>query len=214
MKTLIAIPAMDMVHTIFFKSVVGMDRVGETAFSLTSSSLVYDARNTLAKKAIEDKCDRILWLDSDMDFQPDLMKRLSADLDEGYEFVSGLYFKRKAPVQPVIYKEVGYFHHPDKKEVTPVALCYEDYPLDSIFEVKGCGFGAVMMTVDLMERVVAEFGAPFSPVLGFGEDLSFCKRVTHIGGKMYCDSRVKLGHVGQGTITEETYLQLRGDSNG
>lgn len=214
MRTLIAIPAMDMIHTIFFKSVVSLDKVGETAFSLTSSSLVYDARNTLAKKAIEDKCDRILWLDSDMDFQPDLMKRLSADLDEGYEFVSGLYFKRKAPIQPVIYQEVGYYTHPDKNEVTPVALCYEDYPKDEIFEVKGCGFGAVMMTVDLMERVVAEFGAPFSPILGFGEDLSFCKRVTHIGGKMYCDSRVKLGHVGQGTITEETYFQMRGDKNG
>lgn len=214
MRTLIAIPAMDMIHTIFFKSVVSLDKVGETAFSLTSSSLVYDARNTLAKKAIEDKCDRILWLDSDMDFQPDLMKRLSADLDEGYEFVTGLYFKRKAPIQPVIYQEVGYYTHPDKNEVTPVALCYEDYPKDEIFEVKGCGFGAVMMTVDLMERVVAEFGAPFSPILGFGEDLSFCKRVTHIGGKMYCDSRVKLGHVGQGTITEETYFQTRGDKNG
>ena len=213
MKTLIAIPAMDMIHTIFFKSVVSLDKVGETAFSLTSSSLVYDARNTLSKKAIEDKCDRILWLDSDMDFQPDLMKRLSADLDEGYEFVTGLYFKRKAPIQPVIYKEVGYYHSEDKKEVTPVALCYEDYPKDSIFEVKGCGFGAVMMTVDLLNRVVAEFGAPFSPILGFGEDLSFCKRVTHIGGKMYCDSRVKMGHVGQGTITEDTYFATRGDRN-
>ena len=212
MKTLIAIPALDSVPTVFFKCYSSMDKVGETGFSVTQSSLVYDARNTLARTAIDQKFDRIFWLDSDMDFQPDLMKRLSADLDEGYEFVCGLFFKRKAPIQPVIYKEVGYYHKDN--EVTPVALCYEDYPKDQIFEVNGCGFGAVMMSVDLVKRVVAEFGAPFSPILGFGEDLSFCKRVTHIGGKMYCDSRIKVGHIGTGVITEEIYLQTRGDNNG
>lgn len=212
MKTLIAIPALDMIHTVFFKSVIGMDKVGETAFTLTQSSLVYDARNTLARKAIDDKCDRILWLDSDMEFQPDLMKRLSADIDDGYEMVCGIFFKRKAPIMPVVYKDVGYFTKDN--EVTPVAIPYEDYPKDQIFEIKGCGFGAVMMTVELLNRVVAEFGAPFSPILGFGEDLSFCKRVTHIGGKMYCDSRIKVGHIGSGVITEEIYLQTRGDNNG
>lgn len=209
MKTLIAIPAMDMLHTVFFKSVVGLDKVGEVRFALTSSSLVYAARNTLAKQAVDEGFDRVLWLDSDMEFGPDFMKRLSADLDEGLEMVSDLYFKRKAPVEPCIYKEVGYYHKEESKEVTPVALTYEDYPRDSVFEIGGCGFGGVMMSVDLIKRVVQEFGSPFSPVMGFGEDLSFCKRVSHVGAKMYCDSRVKMGHVGQGTITEETYFQTR-----
>lgn len=209
MKTLVAIPAMDMLHTVFFKSVVGLDKVGDVRFGLTSSSLVYTARNALAKQAIDEGFDRVLWLDSDMEFASDFMKRLSADIDDGCEMVSGLYFKRKAPVEPVIYKEVGYYHSEETKEVTPVALTYEEYPKDELFEVGGCGFGGVMMTVDLIKRVVAEFGQPFSPVMGFGEDLSFCKRVSHIGAKMWCDSRAKMGHVGQGTITEETYLQTR-----
>lgn len=209
MRTLIAIPAMDMMHTIFVKSLIGLDRVGQTQIAFTSSSLVYDARNGLAKKAVSEGFDRMLWLDSDMEFGADFMKRLSADIDDGCEMVCGLYFKRKAPVEPVIYKEVGYYHSEETKEVTPVALSYEDYPKDELFEVGGCGFGGVMMTVDLIKRVVAEFGQPFSPVMGFGEDLSFCKRVSHIGAKMWCDSRAKMGHVGQGTITEETYLQTR-----
>lgn len=206
MKTLVAIPAMDMVHTIFFRSCMMMERVGETRFALTSSSLVYDARNNLCKQAVAEKFDRVLWFDSDMEFAPDVMRKLSADLDEGLEFVTGIYFKRRAPVQPCVYKEVGYYHSEEKKEVTPVALSYDDYPRDQLFEIGGCGFGGCMMTVDLIKRVAKEFGAPFSPILGFGEDLSFCKRVAHVGGKMWCDSRVKLGHVGLGTITEETYL--------
>ena len=52
MKILVAMPCMDMVHTTFFKSVIAMERIGEVRFSLTCSSLIYDARNTLAKQEI------------------------------------------------------------------------------------------------------------------------------------------------------------------
>lgn len=209
MRTLIALPCMDMVHTVFLKALMGMDRVGDTHFSISCSSLVYDARNTLAKQAVIEGFDRVLWLDSDMDFSPDLLKRLSADMDEGREMVSGLYFKRKAPVKPVIYKELGFWRDKEKDEVTPIAIPYEDYPKDDIFTIAGCGFGGCLVSVDLIKRVGDKFGLPFSPLMGFGEDLSFCSRVSQLGVEMFCDSRVKMGHVGLGTITEETYFQTR-----
>lgn len=209
MRTLIALPCMDMVHTVFLKALMGMDRVGDTHFSISCSSLVYDARNTLAKQAVIEGFDRVLWLDSDMDFSPDLLKRLSADMDEGREMVSGLYFKRKAPVKPVIYKDLGFWRDKEKDEVTPIAIPYEDYPKDDIFTIAGCGFGGCLVSVDLIKRVGDKFGLPFSPLMGFGEDLSFCSRVSQLGVEMYCDSRVKMGHVGLGTITEETYFQYK-----
>lgn len=207
MRTLIAIPCMDMVHTTFLKSVLGMDRVGECRFSITCSSLVYDARNSLAKQAVTEGFDRILWLDSDMDFQTDLLKRLSADLDEGRDFVSGLYFKRRAPFVPVVYKELGYYHSEELDEVSPIAVSYTDYPRDSVFPVAGAGFGGVLMKTEIVKRVGDKFGLPFSPIMGFGEDLSFCMRCKDLGIELYCDSRVKMGHVGLGTITEETFLK-------
>ena len=210
MKYLIAIPCMDMVHTVFLKSLIGLDKPDDTKFGLTCSSLVYDARNTLARKAMDEGYDRVLWLDSDMEFDSDLMKRLAADMDEGIDFVAGLYFKRKAPVIPVIYKEVGYYKGVDET-VTPIAVSFEDYPLDQIFEIAGAGFGGCMVSVDLIRKVTEKHGLPFSPILGFGEDLSFCKRVEDVGGKMYCDSRVKLGHVGLASVTESVYLSQRGE---
>ena len=200
---------MDMVHTTFMKSLIGMERVGECRFSITCSSLVYDARNTLAKQAVTEGFDRMLWLDSDMDFDPDLLVRLSEDMDEGRELVSGLYFKRKAPVKPVIYKEVGLYQSKVDESVTPVALPYEDYPRDSIFPIAGCGFGGVLVSVDLVKRVGDKYGLPFSPIVGFGEDLSFCLRASELGAELWCDSRVKMGHVGLGTITEDTYFNTR-----
>ena len=209
MKTLIALPCMDMVHTIFMKSLMGMDRVGQTGFAFSCSSLIYDARNTLAKQAVTEGYDRVLWLDSDMDFQPDLLRRLSEDMDEGRELVSGLYFKRKAPVKPVIYQHLGYIKNENDDGVTPVAVPYEDYPKDSVFPIAACGFGGCLVSVDLIKRVGDKFGLPFSPAMGFGEDLSFCSRATQLGVELYCDSRVKMGHVGLGTITEETYLSTK-----
>lgn len=210
MKTLIAIPCMDMIHTVFFKSVIGMNRVGACKYSMTCSSLVYDARNALVKEAVAEGFDRILWLDSDMDFAPDLMNKLMQDMDElNCDIVSGLYFKRRAPVEPVCYKEVGYFHSEELNEVTPIAIPYSDYPRDQVFEVQGCGFGGVLMTVDIAEKVEKKYGVPFAPIIGFGEDLSFCLRARDLGAKIYCDSRIKLGHVGLGTITEEVYLNQK-----
>lgn len=70
------------------------------------------------------------------------------------------------------------------------------------------------MTTDLIKRVADKFGLPFAPMLGFGEDLSFCGRVSQVGGKMFVDSSIKMGHVGLGTITEATYLSQREESDG
>ena len=212
MKTLICIPCMDMVHTEFMKSLLGMRRVGDTKYTIACSSLIYDARNTMARKAVKEGFDRVLWLDSDMSFEPDLMERLSARLDEGYEFVSGLYFTRKAPVRPVLYSECGYYEN-EKGEVTPAAVWYDEYPRDTIFEVKGVGFGGVMMTTEVISKVAEKFGLPFAPMLGFGEDLSFCGRASQVGVKMYVDGTIKMGHVGLGTITEDVYLQQQGGNH-
>ena len=103
MKTLIAIPCMDMIHTQFAASLLCMEKVGEIEIAFSRSSLIYDSRDKLAEKAIHEEFDRVLWLDSDMVFPPDTMKRMSARMDEGYEFISGLYFSRKIPIRPIIY---------------------------------------------------------------------------------------------------------------
>lgn len=207
MKTMIALPCMDTVHTVFLRSLLGLDRPGETVFGITASSLVYDARNTLAKQAIQENCDRILWIDSDMEFSPDAMNRLAADMDEGRDFVTGLFFTRKAPVRPCIYEACGYAQQDE--QIAPVALNYNDYPRDSLFEIKAAGLAFTMVSTKAVKAVMDKFGLPFSPMPGFGEDLSFCGRLQQLGIPMFCDSRVKIGHVGTGVINEDIYLAGR-----
>lgn len=200
MSTFIAIPCMDMLHTGFFRSVIGMHMIDNVRIGTSCSSLIYDARNALVTQAIDEGHDRILWLDSDMIFDTDIMEKLSADLDAGYDYVSALCFKRKPPFSPCVYKEIGYTA--EGQELRPFAHCYEDYPKDQIFEVDASGLGCVMMKTEVVKKVRDKFGLPFSPVIGFGEDLSFCLRAKDLGIKKYCDSRVKIKHIANVAIDE------------
>lgn len=198
MKTMIALPAMPVMMTACVRSLLAMRKHGEIEYAFTDSSLVFDARNKLAEKAINDGFDRILWLDTDMVFQPDLFERLSADLDEGREYVCGLCTTRRDPIIPVIYDYIKF-----TEKDGPQSHCILDYPKDKVFEIAASGFGCVMMTVQLAKDIGEVFGHPFAPIPGFGEDLSFCMRASQMGRRMFCDPSVRLGHIGYKTYAIE-----------
>ncbi len=195
-KVLIAVPALDTMPTQTAYSMLSLKRYCPSRFCFIVRASCHDARNLLAKEAIESDADRVLWIDSDMVFQDDLMIRLGEDLDAGWDMVCGLYFKRELPVTPVIYKRV---------EMANGVEPYRDYPKDSLFPVAGCGFGAVMMTTELLTRADSFKTGPFTPLPHLSEDLSFCKRATDAGARIACDSRIKVGHVGQITYGEQMY---------
>lgn len=203
MRTLIAIPCMDTVHTSFFTSMMNLRKTEGTEIAVSVSSLVYNARNLMAKKALDEGFDRVLWLDSDMRFDADLMERLSANLDAGMNMCCGLFFTRKAPVKPCIYQQLGNARN-EKGEDIPTAVPFRDYPEDSCFPVAGCGFGAVMMTTDLIRRCGVN---PFFPVMGFGEDFTFCLRVREAGEAIWCDSSIRVDHCGITYFNEDVFLK-------
>ena len=195
-KVLIAVPALDVMPVQTAYSMLSLKRDCPSRFSFIVRASCHDARNLLAREAIESGADRVLWIDSDMVFQDDLMIRLGEDLDAGWDMVCGLYFKRELPVTPVIYKRV---------EMANGVEPYKDYPKDEIFPVAGCGFGAVMMTTELLKRADTYKTGPFTPLLRLSEDLSFCVRASVVGARIACDSRIKVGHVGQIVYGEQMY---------
>jgi hypothetical protein len=212
MKTLICIPCLDQVNTSFVRSLLSVRPVGDIQFAFTQSSLIYDARNILAVQAITGGYDRTLWFDSDMTVDPDIMTKLSETMDEGYDLVSGLYFTRKPPYRPVIYDGCRVFENEDGRHCA--AICFDEYPENSVFDIEACGFGGVMVSVDLLKKVRDKYGLPFSPISGFGEDLSFCIRAHALNAKMVCNSSVKMGHCGTVIINEETYKENKNACKG
>lgn len=212
MKTLIAVPCMDMMHTQFVHSLLMLKLDDSYEVRFGASSLIYDTRNQLLHYAIKNGFDRVLWFDSDMQFTPEVLNYLHEDLDNGFEFVSGLYFKRKPPYTPVVFKTCE-IKQLDDGRYDPISDYYADYPDNSLFEIAACGFGVCMMDIKAVKRVIEKYGRMlFMPVAGFGEDLSFCLRAREAGMHLWCDSRVKCGHVGEMVFNETTYLKTLKDS--
>lgn len=201
-RTLIAVPCMDMVHTDFLESMVNLQRIEGLSFTTARSTLIAPARNMIAASAIREGFDRVMWFDSDMKFAPDTLKRLSAHMDNGLHYVSGLYFSRRPPVIPIVYNELWWSNKDGVCEHG--AKNFFDYP-ETLTECAASGFGCVMTSVDLLRRVGEKFGSPFAPLQGMGEDLSFCFRVIQLGEKMYFDPSIKCGHVGIQVFDETLY---------
>ena len=205
MKTMIAIPCMDTVQTEFVRSLVSMRYVGEVQFIFTECSLVYHARTNLCRMAMEAGADYVLWLDSDVVFQPDMMERLMEDI-QGKDMVTAVYHARRAPFRPVIWKTI-------KTGLLPadaIVEQYDDYPTDGLFEIDGCGFGAVLMKIGVIRDVAETFHQTFSPVPGLGEDLSFCVRARSCGYKIWCDPSLQIGHKGSMIINQDTFRAFSG----
>ena len=221
MKTMIAIPCMDTVPTQFMERLLALYRPDGTMVITARSSLVYDARNILSKMAIDQGYDRIMWLDSDMVFPADLLDRLNADMDNGCRYVSGMYFTRKNPIHPVIYRETGYRQEAggtvpyctpvDDKQYTTSLMESFDYTVsgknnpDGVFEVAATGMGCCLMETSVIQEVFNHFGLPFTPMPGFGEDLSFCRRCEELGIQMWCDSSLQCGHIAQKVVGINEY---------
>ena len=202
MNILIAVPCFDTVHTDFFESFVNLEKPAGTSYTIVKNTLIYIARNIVAGNALQNGFDRVLWLDSDMTFPKDMILRLCDDMDEGRELVTGLYFTRRPPIKPNAFSELWW--EPGHDGIDTGAEHLWTYPED-VVEIEACGMGCCMMSTDLIRRVGEKFGSPFTPIDGMGEDLAFCYRVKQLGEKMYCDTRIKCGHVGQMTYDEEYY---------
>lgn len=212
MKTLIAIPCMETIPVGFTQSLLWLEKGENVSVLFKANSLIYDSRNIISLTAIEQGYDRVMWFDSDMMFTPMTMKMLHDDMNvNAAEMVSGLYFKRSGDSIPVIYDEID---EPTADGFgTPVRHIHEyvDYPRNTIFPVRGCGFGCVMTSTRLLKAVWDRFGPAFAPYPWGGEDISFCHRVNQLGYPIYCDSRITCGHIGSFVYTEDTFMAKRGE---
>ena len=185
-RLLIAVPTTDYVHADFVKSLarlqceLGRRRVDYNV-EIQSGTLVYFARNRLANKAINENYTHVLWLDSDMVFDEQIVDDL---MEVGKEMVCGAFVSRRPPYGPCIYTSI------EKNNVKQV----KDFGLRP-FRVAGCGFAAVLTTVELLQAVNQKYGTCFQPTDYYGEDLAFCWRVNQLGREIWCEPTVRAGHI-------------------
>ena len=199
-KILIAIPSDEHPDHEFVQSLLSLRPVGQVEIKQQAGSLVYLSREMLAVYAIDHGFDYVLWLDDDMVFGPDLLEKL---IEDDVDMAAGLFVQRRYPYEPAIWKKIVCGDEGRENER------YEDYPENELFEIDACGMAAVLVKTEVIRKVYETYYRTFEPISGYGEDISFCIRAKNCGFKLWCDSRIKVGHVGRYIFTDETYKAVR-----
>ena len=141
-KILIGVPCMNQVPAEFADSLARLTSVGAPECKLglifKIGSLIYAARDDIAREAIKSEADYVMWFDSDMTFPPDTLQRLMKHMErDDVDIVTGLYFRRVEPYTPVLF---------DKLERTDEGIIWSDFSRidNELFEIGGCGFGCLL----------------------------------------------------------------------
>lgn len=208
MKVFIAVPSMDTIPALFAQSLALLQRDCEVQIGWEVGSLVYHARNNLARQALKTDADYVLWLDSDMVFAPDtLIRMLKVCKDNDIDFLTAVCFRRKPPYTPCLFDRL------EKVEKGASYTALMSVP-EGLFKVGGCGFAGVLMASDVLLSVQSKFnGRMFDPMDGFGEDVSFCWRARQCGYEIWCDSSIEFGHVGNCIVTRGYFEAYNGGGN-
>ena len=203
-KVLIAVPCMDSLPAQFAHSLATLTSYGieDTKISVwfNLGSLIYTSRDQIAKKALLDEADLVMWFDSDMVFNPDTLINMLKHIDGGQDIVTGVYYRRTPPFSPVVF---------DKMDLNEEGTAFTWTEFDEIpnepFEVGACGFGCVLMKTEVFVSVFAKFGQMFTPIANCGEDIAFCWRARQCGYKILADPSIGLGHVSHNVITKDFF---------
>lgn len=201
---LIAIPSMGEVSMMFTVSLVGMilktkEKYPDCTIKIATiiRKLVHRSRNELAEQFLATDCNLLMWIDDDNPPQPDDLNKL---IEKNLPIVSGLYFKRNAPYEPIIMVErangVGTERRPD---------LYRNGSKEP-FRVNSTGMGFMLVKREVIEAMKA-LGIPLFDVRGnVGEDIWFCLQARQAGYEIMIAPDVEIAHLGERLIiTGETY---------
>jgi hypothetical protein len=205
----IALPAYDF--KVSLKLAISLARVAQAApqhgidiqiGSVCGCSVVSRARNLLTKDFLESKCTDLIFIDSDINFEPEDVFRLMAwTTDPKKGIVAGV---------PRIRGE---------ERVYITALEYDDnqeLTMNSMGLVRGMRLATAFMMVrrDVFETLVeahpewtyydkksdrmlpAIFDFKLTEEGYMGEDFLFCDRAREVGFEVWIDPTIKLGHMG------------------
>lgn len=197
MKLLIAIPSRGEMDVDFVQSLCGLigqlkDDSVEFEVKIESGTLVYYARESLARYAILKKFTHVLWLDDDMVFTKNVVDDLSFC---GKDFATGICHSRRPPYSSCIFTEI----YPGVKKWEG-----NTYP-NRAFEIAACGMACVLMSVEILKDVSDKFGLMYMPTDTYGEDVAFCWRATQCGYKLFAEPSVRVGHVSKTVIYPEDW---------
>ena len=164
---------------------------------------IHTGRNKICKKALDSGADYVLMLDSDMTFPKEaLVKLISLDKD----IVSALAVKKDYPYEPVMTMK----REPEK------ALCMLDPILEwtdgELLEVDAVGTAFMLFKTSVLNKMkMPYFHYPWFEdlELDLGSDNYFCLKAREADLKVFVDTSLKIGHIGDYTATIDDFSACR-----
>jgi GT2 family glycosyltransferase len=155
------------------------------------------ARNHLAYNL---QGDWLLMLDTDQTFEPDLLTRLKWVMDKyQVNVLTGLYYKKYPPYDPVIYQDKG-----DWK----LENLIEYDTSKEIIEIDSAGGGCLLVKSKVYNELINKFDElPFNEIPKNSEDHSFFWRLKQLGIKAFCAPHIQTNHLEWREVTEEVRKQ-------
>mgnify|MGYP001561546057 FL=1 len=145
------------------------------------------SRNTLVRSAQEHKASYIFFLDADVLPPPDIVLRLMA---WKLPIISGVYWSKKG--YPAVWEQ-----HPSGRGFTPI----KHLPARGLTEVAGISMGCSLVDMRTFSNIPDpwfEWGLRDPRKEGEGEghseDLTFCKKASQAGFKLYVDPELRCLH--------------------
>jgi hypothetical protein len=216
-KVMVAIPAYSgTIHFGTFRSLMAdlftLASRGDTAevHDECGNALIADARALIVAQFLASDAEQLIFVDSDVSWEAGALVKL---IDAPVDFVAGIYPQRKDPINYCV-------KWLDKPELQAV---------DGLLEVAGVPAGFMRLSRSMLEKMVEQYpdseyyseNAPDKRAWALfadyrigkhkmGEDYSFCRRWTDMGGKVWIDPEIRMGHCGYKTFTGHLGEWLKG----
>ena len=207
--------AFSLIQNISVLTKYGHDVVIE---KVKGSPYIVTARNVLVKKFIESDCDCLVFVDCDLSFSRNAIKKL---IESGKDVCVGAYpFKedqRFFSVKPVT----------KEKKITAVEINGDLY-----IELVYGATGLMCIKRNVLERMIVEYNVlnyitrdgklyslfdtgHFNDIGEYstekpewvGEDYNFCRRWRALGGKIWCYPNIDFEHIGNGHTSRGNYFK-------
>lgn len=166
---------------------------------------VDDSRNIIVRDFLESDCTDLVFLDADVDWEPDgLVQLCKREVD----LVGGIYPYRR-----------------EGSEEMPVRLKAGAQLIDGLLEVEGLPTGFMKIKRHVLETMAAKAPKYFDklketalvfdrPTPGddktrWGGDVDFCNRFVAAGGRIFADQEIRLGHAGVIIVRDSLGSHLR-----
>lgn len=164
-------------------------------FMIGKRMAIHNARQEAVNWALENEIDYIFWFDDDMVLDKAAPPLFTTLINHNKDFVAPLFFQRRPPYLPLLFKRNSY--------IDGIYTTYDnmlEYER-GLIEVDGVGFGCALTKVEMFKKIPKPH---FLQGETFGEDLYFCDKAKAYGYKIYCDTTIQVGHIGDSPVVWES----------